>query len=128
MKKNPFVFLDVSIDGLHEGRVVIELFLEACPHVAECFFLACARTSALPNVLPRSLRVTETGILSSSFDNIQNVSVTLVCPGMLVFLHHESFNGDGRLSFGTTPLWTYHDWNGMGFRGLQIEGELFSSR
>ncbi|KAJ0797731.1 putative peptidylprolyl isomerase [Helianthus annuus] len=44
-KKNPCVFLDLSLDGIAAKRIVIELFADEVPKTAENFRLLCAGTS-----------------------------------------------------------------------------------
>jgi peptidyl-prolyl isomerase H (cyclophilin H) len=38
---NPIVFFDISIGGLHAGRILLELFKDACPKTAENFRQLC---------------------------------------------------------------------------------------
>lgn len=40
-KKNPRCFLDISIDGKPEGKIIVELFAHACPKTAENFRSLC---------------------------------------------------------------------------------------
>ncbi|KAM0072511.1 putative peptidylprolyl isomerase [Helianthus debilis subsp. tardiflorus] len=41
-KKNPCVFLDLSLDGIAAKRIVIELFADEVPKTVENFRLLCA--------------------------------------------------------------------------------------
>ncbi|KAJ4462844.1 putative Peptidyl-prolyl cis-trans isomerase [Paratrimastix pyriformis] len=50
---NPRVFFDISIGGFNAGRLVIELFADACPRTAENFRQLCIR--------PRGDRLTYNG-------------------------------------------------------------------
>eukprot|EP01018_Ginkgo_biloba_P004434 Gb_30671 [translate_table: standard] len=40
-KKNPRVFMDVSVDSEHAGTIVLELFADAVPKTAENFRALC---------------------------------------------------------------------------------------
>ncbi|KAJ8749446.1 hypothetical protein K2173_025641 [Erythroxylum novogranatense] len=46
-KKNPLVFLDVSIDGVPVERIVIELFADVAPKTAENFRVLCTGESGI---------------------------------------------------------------------------------
>jgi len=41
MSANPRVFFDVSIDGKHSGRLIMELFANVTPKTAENFRALC---------------------------------------------------------------------------------------
>eukprot|EP00940_MAST-03C_sp_MAST-3C-sp2_P002220 g2220.t1 len=43
--KNPFVYLDIAIDGVRAGRLSFELRRDVCPKTAENFLLLCTGES-----------------------------------------------------------------------------------